>query len=628
MKHQNDLKKVFLFITALIACCFISCSSDGGSSGNVESSKTYYTVSFDSDGGSFVPAQSVESGKRAVEPKSPTKDGYTFKGWYNGASEFNFSKIISSDITLKAKWVLNSCKVLVETNGGIPEPYEIYVEYGEIIAEPDCPAKNGYRFDGWYADGDFLERYDFSNPIYENIVIYARWDPWEYSIYYDLDGGINSDLNPISYTIETPTITLEKPTKDNYKFVGWRCYGSEGDMGFVTEIPQGTFGQISLYANWTLDFYTVTFDANGGNEISEVCVINGESFSEPEHPEKAGYTFSGWYTDSNLTDSYDFSNSVIQDLTLYAKWIPTEYSIYYELEGGRNSFMNPNSYTIETPTFILESPTKTGYTFTGWVIYWNNSDYGGVVTDFAQGNTGDITLVAKWDIDAYRVSFDTNGGGSISDAYVDYGYAVSEPSAPEKTGYSFAGWYEDSNLLTQYSFSHAVTQNITLYAKWTPIEYEIHYELNGGTNSSNNPSSYTIENPEITLAAPTKSGYSFAGWVSNSSYISNIQQGTVGDLYITAQWIENTAGITVTLENKYSDYWDLSLDVYEYTVTTTGGFEAYRWFLDGIEQNSSNDNRYVVSPEDLESGYHSVMVVVTDANGSIRSAKGTLTIQK
>ena len=147
------------------------------------------------------------------------------------------------------------------------------------------------------------------------------------------------------------------------------------------------------------------------------------------------------------------------------------------------------------------------------------------------------------------VTFEENGGSAVTEITgLSYNATITAPAAPTKTGYAFAGWYKEAACTNPWNFgSDKVTASITLYAKWTPVEYDITYNLNGGTVSGN-PETYTVESEGITLNIPTRTGYTFAGWtgtdLSAASISVTIAQGSTGDRAYTATWTANTYAIT------------------------------------------------------------------------------------
>ena len=169
---KNQIKFLLILSSLIWAFASVSCNNE------LKENPTYYTVSFDSDGGSFVAAQTVESGKTAVEPRSPTKSGYTFDDWYKDSSVFDFLTPITSNLTLKAKWTKIQNKenptyytVSFDSDGGSFVAAQT-VESGKTAVEPRSPTKSGYTFDDWYKDSSV---FDFLTPITSNLTLKAKW---------------------------------------------------------------------------------------------------------------------------------------------------------------------------------------------------------------------------------------------------------------------------------------------------------------------------------------------------------------------------------------------------------------------------------------------------------------------
>ena len=159
------------------------------------------------------------------------------------------------------------------------------------------------------------------------------------------------------------------------------------------------------------------------------------------------------------------------------------------------------------------------------------------VFSFSTAITGNITLYAKWTIDNYTVTFDSNGGSAVASQNVDYNGIASQPTAPARTGYTFAGWYSDAGLASAFSFATAITTDITLYAKWTINSYTVTFDSNGGSAVTSQSVAY---NGTATLpAAPTRTGFAFAGWYSDVGLSSAFTFTTAitGDITLHAKWV-------------------------------------------------------------------------------------------
>lgn len=243
----------------------------------------------------------------------------------------------------------------------------------------------------------------------------------------------------------------------------------------------------------------------------------------------SGYRMSGWEQDDfEITIGKADYGAV---LWLKAKsYEAISYSITYELNGGINDPGNPLHYSVEDSVVLL-APTREGYSFLGW-----EDEVGNRFDSISQGTTGDLTLYAKWnDGDWFAANFDAAGGElSEESARFQFGRFYSLP-IPEKTGYAFLGWYEgEARFESEGTWEWPTNKN--LVAKWSPIVYDIVYDLSGGENNPSNPSTYTIEH-EIKLASPSKTGYTFLGWYdTNGNRIESIAKGNVGKIRLIARW--------------------------------------------------------------------------------------------
>ena len=419
-----------------------------------------------------------------------------------------------------------------------------------------------------------------------------------YYISFDSNGGteVSSVYVEAGGSIAAPVA----PGKSGYSFAGW--YADSGLTTFWDFTGDSVAGNTTLYAKWSvIPTYTVTFESNGGSAVSQQYIIQDGTVTAPSEPAKTGYSFAGWYGDIGLTTAWNFSvDTVTDDITIYADWTADSYSITYYLDGGTNNVSNPASYTIEDSTITLADPAKSGYTFGGW---FSDAGFSSAVTQIASGSTGAVSLYAKW---GYTVSFSSNGGSAVTAQIITEGDYATEPSAPTRNGYTFGGWYVDAGLSSPWTFaSDTVTGQTTLYAKWTLITYTISYVLNGGTNGSN-PASYTVESSTITLADPTRAGWSFTGWYTDAGFTSqttSIGSGSTGNRTLYAKWSVTYPGtIAITDDTSlgrgssyYADYWAVT---FASTTSVTvdimgdnGGLgDTYIYFHDSGSLLASNDD--------------------------------------
>ena len=249
---------------------------------------------------------------------------------------------------------------------------------------------NGYIFNGWKTEDGTVSVQ--ASGIWavesESITLVPIWTKRAYSITYILNNGTNNEQNVDAFYI-TDTVELLAPTKQYSSFGGW--YLDEHYEEPITQISEGTYGDIIVYAKWETVNITVNYDANGG-QISQgsQTIVLGASYSLIV-PEMLGFKFDGWYDNEALIELEGVWTKEEQT-NLVAKWSLENYSITYELDGGSIEG-TVDSYTVETDTFILPTPTNGNKIFLGWSI--NN---GPITTKMilAKGSAGNRTYMAHW----------------------------------------------------------------------------------------------------------------------------------------------------------------------------------------------------------------------------------------
>ena len=251
-----------------------------------------YTVTFQSEGGSEVASQ-IRANTPADRPADPTKEGYTFIGWYNGESEWNFADAVTEALTLTAKWQLNQYTITFDTAGG-SEVAPITQDYGTTITAPANPAKTGYTFAGW-------DREIPTTMPAGDMTITARWQVNQYTITFKPENGGEDIVITQDYgTAITPPAA---PTRTGYTFAGW-------DRESPTTMPAEN---ITLTARWTVNQYTITFKPENGGQDIVIKQDYGTAITAPANPTKTGYTFAGW-------DKTIPSTMPAGDMTITARW--------------------------------------------------------------------------------------------------------------------------------------------------------------------------------------------------------------------------------------------------------------------------------------------------------------------
>ena len=480
-----------------------------------------------------------------------------------------------------------------------------------ITAENDAPVvlpvpadRTGYVFVGWWNnsiyDGEAVTGETLSSIDQATVTLYAKWQPIEYDIIYNENGG--TDIADGSYTVEDFVRLETDIVKDGYIFKGW--YDNAEFTGEPIEhISEGSVGDRAFYAKWVKETYTVSLDENndyidqqsadltldGAAYAGQTIIVNyGEGYRLPVATTR-GFVFEGWYsgneqiTDANGNSMRDYTFE--QDLEVTAKWRRESYTIklkmdenhtYWLVDGGLSESEATIEYTADLcPNCMVNKLRSKG----NMVLFRDGYIYKWLTT-----NPNDETELACW----AETSKDLQDGAE----YVVYAYYIPEeyqlyfeqvsgekndytfnaeieyPVYPVEEGYQFNGWYDtmsgekfDYELMpdltpnAEGNGSKSVEPNISL------IEYSITYQLNGGKfEGANDPlSQYNVESGKYTLPVPAYTDYRFDGWYENASFtgdpVTEITQGTVGDLTFYAKWtkVYNVTlyynNTTKTLEN-------------------------------------------------------------------------------
>ena len=466
-----------------------------------------FTITFNTDGGSTVDAITAGYGAAITAPADPTREGYTFAGWDKTIP----ATMPAENITITAQWTANQYTIRFVNEDG-SELQSSEMAYGETPAYTgETPTKAAtaqytYTFAGW--DAEIV-------PVAGNVTYTATYTGTvnKYTVKFQNEDGSELQSSEMAYG-ETPAYTGETPTKAataqyTYTFDGW-------DAEIVP-----VAGNVTYTATYTgtVNKYTVKFQNEDGSELQSSEVAYGETPAyNGETPTKAAttehsYTFAGWTPEIT---------AVTGDATYTATYTETadQYTITFDTDGG--SAIAPITQDYGTAVTAPADPTRTGYTFAGWDKT--------IPTTMPAEN---VTITARWTVNRYTITFDTNGGSKVNSITQDYGTAVTAPADPTRTGYTFAGW--DETIPTTMP-----AENITITAWWTVKSYNIRYILNGGTNRGN-PGFYTYGIGIPSFANAAKPGYSFAGWYTSANFsgnkITSVAANRTGDITLYAKFV-------------------------------------------------------------------------------------------
>ncbi|ENA7834484.1 InlB B-repeat-containing protein [Listeria monocytogenes] len=416
-----------------------------------------YIATFNNDG--TTTTQTVDYQEALTEPTEPTKDGYTFEGWYDaqtGGNKWNFAtnKMPANNITLYARYSVKSYTATFDKEGTTTTQT---ANYDSLLTEPAAPTKDGYTFDGWYDAETGGTKWNFATnkmPA-KNVTLYARFTVKSYTATFDKDGTTTTQTVNYDSLIQEPTA----PTKDGYTFTGWydaETGGNKWDFA-ANKMPAKN---VTLYARFSTNAYTATFDTEGTTTTQ--AVDYDSLLTEPTAPTKDGYTFDGWYDAETGGNKWNFATNKMpaKNMTLYARFSLKAYTATFNVEDTTTTQAVEYEALIEEPT----APTKEGHTFDGWY----DAETGGNKWDFAANKmpAKDVTLYARFTVKSYTV---TLNGEAVTTQIVDYLGLLQEPTAPIKAGYTFDGWYDAETGGNKWDFAtnKMPANDLALYARFT-----------------------------------------------------------------------------------------------------------------------------------------------------------------
>jgi uncharacterized protein (TIGR02145 family)/uncharacterized repeat protein (TIGR02543 family) len=460
------------------------------------------TMTFDSRGGSAVPARRITFGGLAAAPDNPGKPGHTFTGWTTDTSGLElwvFSRdTVSVDVALYANWSGNPTYTLTYSgNGGdsgsVPSGPLAY-ESGatvKVLGNTGSLSRTGYVFSGWNTAPDgsgsgYAAGSTFTVPAMDD-TLYAQWTPNRYTVTYFGNGNEAGDPpGQGTYACGATVIIPGRGTmsKTGYTLIGWNTAADGGGTLYPvdTSFVKGA-GNDTLYAQWRKIGVSVTYIGNGhtaGSPPAAAMYDYGTSVTIAAQGgmEKTGHTFVCWNLspDGSGQDLQPGSSMIVSsaNVTVYAKWIVNRYTITYS--GNNQTSGNPPPQ--DTVAFgagrtlpVQGSLLKTAHYYRGW-----NTAADGAGTRYAAGGTyvmgaGNAVLYAEWEIYHYTVTFNSQGGSAVTAQTVNHGGRAAEPAAPTFAGYTLRGWFKEAECVNRWNFAaDSVTKNMTLFAKWAVVD--------------------------------------------------------------------------------------------------------------------------------------------------------------
>jgi len=484
----------------------------GNNCGNQCVSNVYYTVTFNSNGGTPVASQTKKYGDTA-DYSSTTREGYQFLGWYLDGEKYDFSTPITKKITLLAKWkkiedsvvpTPNRYDVCFVTNGGTKIDCQ-NIEEGNRVNRPSNPTRACYSFAGWYTNSTLTNSYNFNNGVYRNLTLYAKWvDDGscrnDYQVKFNSNGGSSVSSQTV-YEGERAKRPSD-PTRACYSFAGWY---TNSTLTNSYNFNNGVYRNLTLYAKWVDDGscrskYQVRFNSNGGSSVSSQTVYEGERAYEPYEPYRNGYTFKGWYKNSSLTQSYNFSSRVYGNLTLYAKWEKDEvkYHTYCKIENERiYSTGYVDKGTVENKSY---------YNYSYQLKYLNRYAQDMKVIQYGTLSNSEYTSAYNYWRSVNKPITMINGSGNSIDAGSGTSlktYSLKSSNLSTSVTYNYHSgnyWYftVNNHLYNLYSISASkYYTSSNYYVYFVPLYFDIEYTNTSNCKNDTAANSYRYNNYKI-----------------------------------------------------------------------------------------------------------------------------------
>ena len=500
-----------------------------------------WTVKYDANGGNggMENTTHVWNGGIKVRKNTFERPLYTFRGW-------NLSRVNNG----KTEW--------------------LYYKSDHSWPEPDSWYESGQQPSGYVkyklADEQVLQ----ACTLIKNDVItaHAQWTANTYYVTYDANGGSGAPAQQAFVADSGTKLSTTKPTRTGYTFVNWDYMGNKFNPGDA--IPTG-WGSFTLKAQWSVNTYTynIKYVSSSGASLGTATVSGTYGSSKSvSAPAKAGYT-----TPNAQTVKFDSTSAK----TITFTYNLVGYSIGYNVNGGNALSGQRTSYNVESSAYTLPTPSRNGYTFTGWT--GSNGSTPQKSVTIAKGSTGNKSYTANWSINTYSISYNLNGG-SISGQKTSYNVTTESFTlpTPTRTGYTFTGWTGSNGSTPQKSvtITKGSTGNKSYTANWQANAYTLTVNPNGG-NINGTTSAKSLSPPlyynggnwwNLSGEKPSRTGYTFEGWYTSANggtkiynadgtctnegtYWKNSSYVHTGNLSVYAHWKANTYTIT----SKYFYYY-------------------------------------------------------------------------
>ena len=425
------------------------------------------------------------------------------------------------------------------------------IRYNNTIELPTAPTKVGHTFIGWYYTDDAGNERQFTDRtrVTKSMTVTAKWRTNTYTVTFDPDNGeFPQTVTDIPYNTSVSTLPTA-PTKTGYGFGGW--FDADGNEFTASTLVTGN---MTVKAKWNILKFTVTFKDGTAVIDTKTDVEYGSTVTLPADPTApAGQTFIGWfYTEGGVERQFTAATPVTGDMTVYAKWEGTKYTVTFM--DGTTEYHKITDVSYNATVALPTAPVKTGFVFDGWF------DADGNEFTASTPVTANLTVTAKWIEAKYTVTFMDGATEYHKITDVAHGATVTLPTAPVKTGYTFAGWFDIHG--NAFDATTAVYGDITVYAKWDGITYTVtFYEIDEERNKVENiASGNTVAASDITTATGNLDVAEEQGYVADKTNISATYDKDVNHKIPGAWYFKDASGKWQKFDETVAIYADL--DVY------------------------------------------------------------------
>ena len=564
-----------------------------------------YTVAYNANGGKNAPSSQTKTHNvdLTLSSTKPTQDGYDFTVWNTrsdgkGTAYASGAKYTRNEsVTLYAQWSKKTYTVTYNANGGSGAPAAQTKTHGvDLTLSSTKPTRSGYDFIGWNTKSDGKGTAYASGGKYtknESVTLYAQWKIKTYTVAYNANGGKNAPSSQTKTHNVDLTLSSTKPIRDGYDFTGWNTKSDGKGTAYASSAKYTKNESVTLYAQWKINTYTVTYNANGGTGApgAQTKTYGKDLTLSSTKPTRTGYTFASWNTKSDGRGTTYASGGKYTgnaDLTLYAIWTPITYSVKFNGNGATSGSMNNQSHTYDSSKTLTANAYKRAFTVT--YNYNGNGSSNSTATANATFN-GWATSASgsKAYTDKQNVKNLSSTQGATVDLYAKWTDASVTLPTPTRTGYVFNGWYTAASGGTKIGnggAKYTPSANITLYAQWKPISFSVKFNGNGATSGAMNDQGFTFDKAQNLTANAFKRAFAvtynyngngsanstatanaaFNGWATSST-------GKVA--YTDKQSVKNLSSTQGAIINLYAKWTDGSVTL---PMPTRTGYTFSGWY--------------------------------------------------